>query len=215
MATERTALIPSPLVRLEKAVAMLAEARTLDEVKRIRAMAAAAEQYAKAEKLGDEAVRYATEIKIRAARKAGELLIAMAKGGERSAPGARGVGKGVKSHDGISLPTLDDIGVTPKQSSRWQNLARIPEPAFERLVRGEKPTERQIARSARPAPPGFDDRSMERRGAFRRLCRDMVALGEPKAVIREFSAHDHDGSLLDGARSAAQWLGTLLKDWSK
>lgn len=40
----------------------------------IRDMVLAAETYARAQRLADEAVRYATEVRVRATRKAGELL---------------------------------------------------------------------------------------------------------------------------------------------
>ena len=32
-------------------------------------------------------------------------------------------------------PTLNDIGVGKMQSSRWQTIARMPEPAFEEPMR--------------------------------------------------------------------------------
>ena len=57
---------------------------------------------------------HATEIRIRAARKAGELLKVMAETGERhnASDGRPGKVSGA--------PTLSDLGVTPNQSSRWQ-----------------------------------------------------------------------------------------------
>jgi hypothetical protein len=193
-------------------VRMLAEARTLDEIGHIRAMALAAEHYARAEKLGDEAVRYAQEIRTRAARKAGELLRQMAERGERR----KGEGEGRSAPMGT--PKLDDLGITRKQSARWQQLAAIPEPVFEKLVRGEKPTEARVARApvrVAPTPKGYDPVSLERRGAFRRLCRDLVALGSARETAREFSEHDHDGRLLDTAREAATWLADFLAEWTE
>lgn len=188
---------------------MLAEVRTLEDVKRIKAMAAAAEAYAKAEKLGDEAIDYAMQIKVRAGRRAGELLIEMAKSGERLS----GRGGDRKSTSAREVEKLPSLRVTETQSKRWQDLARIKPAEFERLVRGERPTERKVAAAAKPLPDGWDARSMERRGAFARLCRDMVGLGEPAAVASEFFKHDTTGRLHDGAVAAAAWLGQFLKEW--
>lgn len=124
------------LARLDRAVILLKEARTLPDVAKIRAMASAAAEYARAEKLGSEALHYANEIKVRAARKAGELLAEMAKKAERVTQGGD---KKSKSPAGIlKSPTLSDLGVTPKESARWQMLARIPDATFERVLRGEK-----------------------------------------------------------------------------
>ena len=81
--------------------------------------------------LGEEAVKLATEIKLRAERKAGEIL--------RDTPkqaGARGIGKsGIPEEN--STPTLADIGVTPKESSRFQKLASIPAEDFEPVAKQE------------------------------------------------------------------------------
>jgi len=52
----------------------LEQSRDLAEVASIRDMVLAAETYARAQRLADEAVHYATEVRVRATRKAGELL---------------------------------------------------------------------------------------------------------------------------------------------
>ncbi len=62
------------LVKLEGAVRMLAEAGTLEEVKHVHDLAQAAAEYARAARLGLEAQNSAAEIKLRAERKAGEML---------------------------------------------------------------------------------------------------------------------------------------------
>ena len=62
------------LAHLSHAVLLLEQSRDLAEVASIRDMVLAAETYARAQRLADEAVRYATEVKVRATRKAGELL---------------------------------------------------------------------------------------------------------------------------------------------
>ena len=70
------------LVKLEGAVRMLAEAGTLEEVKHVHDIAQAAAEYARAARLGLEAQNSAAEIKLRAERKAGEMLAGL----ERDTP---------------------------------------------------------------------------------------------------------------------------------
>ena len=57
------------------------------------------------------------EIKIRAERRAGEML----KETERQKPGEHWQKK--RSHDVTVTPKLSDIGINKSQSSRWQGIA--------------------------------------------------------------------------------------------
>jgi hypothetical protein len=78
--------------------------------------------------------RCITEIKLRAERRAGELLIELAARKERHS--GRGHTKTVGSRVVTPRPEpkLDDLGVTKKQSSRWQKLAEMPASKFEAKV---------------------------------------------------------------------------------
>jgi len=106
---------------------MLAEARSLEDVRGIRDLAEAARVYARAHALGIEAENHAAEIKVRAERKAGELLVQSAAAGERF---PRGRTSEVVASDSTP-PTLSDLGITRDQSSRWQTIATLPETEFE------------------------------------------------------------------------------------
>ena len=68
------------------------------------------------------------EIKIRAERRAGELLKDMKETGEREQQG--GDRTKARSQDVILLEpepkTLDELNITPMQSHRWQTLADMP-----------------------------------------------------------------------------------------
>jgi hypothetical protein len=73
----------------------------------------------------------ATEIRLRAERRVGQLLADMEKN-----PGARGSGSNqheLRSHD-ATTPKLSDLGINKSQSSRWQKLADLPEDAFETVL---------------------------------------------------------------------------------
>jgi hypothetical protein len=64
----------------------------------------------------------ATEIKVRAERKAGQLLDDTKKNKQRQS------GHGdQKSGSQNATPTLAELGVSKDQSSRWQKLASMPE----------------------------------------------------------------------------------------
>ncbi len=97
------------LARLSRAVLLLEQSRDLREVASIRDRALAAETYARAQQLADEAVHHATEVRVRAARKAGELLADVAEKGE---PKVRGGDRRFFKSLERTLK-LDDLGVTP------------------------------------------------------------------------------------------------------
>src|SRR6266542_5021477 len=84
----------SPLARLELACRLLAEARSLDEVKVVVDLAEAARVYARQARLGLEAQNDAAELRLRAERRAGELLAEMQKnaGGRPPVQATSGVG---------------------------------------------------------------------------------------------------------------------------
>jgi hypothetical protein len=113
------------LSRYDAVCRALAEAKSVDEVKDIRDKAVAMAAYARQAKdriLIDQAI----EIRLRAERRAGELLKDMAQTGERA------VRKNMKSQPATSK--LSDLNINKSQSSRWQKLANISDADFEGLV---------------------------------------------------------------------------------
>ena len=91
--------------------------------KEIRDKAEAARQYAKSASLGLEIQNYAAEIKLRAERKAGQILLELKlHGGDRKS----------SSHD--ENLKIHDIGINHNQSARWQLEAQVPDEDFEEYV---------------------------------------------------------------------------------
>ena len=109
----------SQIVALDRATSMLAVATDVDDVKDVRDKAEAVRKYAESAGLGLQALNDAAELKLRAERKVGEMILAMKlHGGSR----------------GESTVTLDDLGITKDQSSRWQKMAKLPETLFEQHI---------------------------------------------------------------------------------
>lgn len=125
------------LVRYEQARTALAECHRVDEVKDIRDKAEAMAAYARQAK-DQEMILWATEIKVRAERKCGELLRAV----ERS-PGNR---TDRTSYEPVTKyqQALNDNGLNHMAANRFQQLASMSPDHFEAAVATAKETAGQV-----------------------------------------------------------------------
>jgi hypothetical protein len=112
----------------------LAELHSIDEVLDIQNKAIAVQVYAK-QAQDREMVERATEIRLRAEIRAGELLLELEERGERE---GRGGDRRSKSRAGTLKTTLEGLGVTRRQSSKWQKIAALPEPEQEQMIEAAK-----------------------------------------------------------------------------
>lgn len=166
------------LVRYDAMCRAISECHGVDEIKGLRDQAAALQHYARMAGNHD-AERQCAEIRLRAERRAGELLLQMdkAKGGRPSKTGS------------VVEPvsTLEALGVTRKQSSTWQQLAGLPQHQFEAALSHET--------SRLPTAHGIIDEAhrQDLEASLNRLYAGLT----PEEVKAEFS-----GKLPPGAEAA-------------
>lgn len=136
----------------------IAACHRVDEVQEIRNKARALEVYA-AQSLNHEAEDRAREIRIRAERRCGQLLVETQRNGQRN-PGHGQKKKFESSHPTQKPPTLAELGLSEDHSSRCQKLAQVSEDLFEKELKQPGVTTDSVIRSANPAepPPSFDER---------------------------------------------------------
>jgi hypothetical protein len=115
---------------LSKAKQMLVEARTIPDILKVENLAQRARDYAKKAGMGRDAANSAELIALDARRKAGETLQTMKKRGELA---TKESGRPKKvSHAGIH--TLDDLGLTLNQASRYQMESSVPDSVYQDWV---------------------------------------------------------------------------------
>lgn len=138
----------SSLAHLDRAKAEIALAEDVEEVKDLRDKAEALRIYQKQAGAGLEIQNRCAEIKIRAERRAGELLAEV----PRSTAGRRV--KNSTHAGGNFATTLKEHGIPPTTAERWQEIASIDEDTFEAEIaktKGEKKelTSSQMVRKAK------------------------------------------------------------------
>ena len=117
-----------------KAAQMLAEADTIQKTKELKDLALTARDWAIRKGLGEDAVRHAQNYALRAERKMGEML----KDTERARPamGSKIIGNKRVPMKEKERPTLAELGLSKRESSRAQLIADLPEDAFEEIENG-------------------------------------------------------------------------------
>lgn len=200
------------LARYDAARYALQEAVAVDEVKDIRDKALAMAAYAK--QAGDTGlIEMATEIRVRAERKAGQMLAAMPKA-------TGGDAQRTRLHGATESPqTLEQLGVTKTQSARWQKLAAVPEEQFEQAVAAAKEVAGEVTARAvvehqqrqqptQPKQTKADPRDAE-------IERLRAELAESRDNARELAAMvEASDFAAQGEASAAKQIKRLLDEIS-
>ena len=121
----------SELILWDKMKSAIIECHSVDEVATIRNQAEAYRYALKQAKESPEVIRKAEEIKLRAERRAGELL--------KEIPKAKGAAeKGWNKTVSQATTALSNMGISRDQSSKWQKIASIPEDKFENFLSVQK-----------------------------------------------------------------------------
>jgi phage N-6-adenine-methyltransferase len=108
----------------------LSEAYRVDEVKEIRNRAIAMQEYAR-QANDTELLRQATEIRLRAERRWGEIYgLSQKAEGTRSDVSVLSGGVDRVPPEDSEIPTLQKMGISKTQSAKWQALAALPEDKF-------------------------------------------------------------------------------------
>jgi N6-adenosine-specific RNA methylase IME4 len=128
------------MIHFENARRELELARTVDEVKAIRDKAEAMRLYCKQARHSLEMQNQCAEIKLRAERRAGEMLSET----DRNQGGRTDQKLNPSSEEADKIPRLSDLGITRNQSSRWQKLGEIPEDSFEDYIQTTKTKEYEL-----------------------------------------------------------------------
>ena len=126
------------LAQLGNAQRALAAASTLEDVLSIRDQAEALRVYVKAADESLETANAASEIKLNAERKAGEMLREM----DKQKPGEY-----QRSHDATVAPSLEDLGITKSTSSRWQAEAKVPKDKFTDYLEDCKENKKEVTQA--------------------------------------------------------------------
>lgn len=171
----------SALVRYDEMCRAIDAAYRVDEVKEIRDKALAFEHYSRQAK-NPEPERQACDIRLRAERKVGQLLASEEKAkGARGNPGGQGAAIVRSTDEAAQSPkTLAEMGITKDQSSKWQQLAKVPEEQFEAALAGpSKPSTNGIlaavAATSEASPPAvapMDPQALWLWGVVRQFERD-------------------------------------------
>lgn len=127
------------LAKLSAATTALEQAKSLDEVKQIINIAEAAKVYVRAAKLGLEAANHAAEIKLRAERKAGEMLKQLERAPE-------GRPQKLNQPEIVSeyRTVLTESNTAPTTAHRYETVAAMPEEVFEQHIAEVKNAEVEL-----------------------------------------------------------------------
>jgi len=194
------------IVRYDAMIYAIGECHKIDEVKDLRDKAMALELYAKQARNTD-AERKASEVRLRAERRTGELLKELARATPVEAGSQGGNAKAANTlPESVALPTmrsatpspyskaLQQTGISTQAASRYQALANVPAPVFEEALRD--PVVKPVRQPGGKATAGGHRRLdllqnmmlleiVSRRGSYsRRACEPVAPLKQEHQISR-------------------------------
>jgi hypothetical protein len=133
--------LPREIELLSKAASLLAECKSLDEVKKLRDQPEALRLYAGQQKDGLDAQNTAAAIKLRAERRIGEISRDLEK--EKPRPGGRNKPSETLS-GGSKGEALRSAGISERVANNCEAIAAIPEEDFEEELRKAVTSDREL-----------------------------------------------------------------------
>jgi hypothetical protein len=138
------------LTIFERGNQLLAEANTVQKAKELKDLALTAADWAKHKGLGEEAVKLAMSYAMDASRRMGELLQATERADKETRYGSTRQEQPQKT---TKTPTLQELGITRKESSRAQKIAALPQETFDKVKAGVVPVSKAIKAATSAAHP--------------------------------------------------------------
>lgn len=209
-AVQRSAPHDVALPRYDDMCRAIAECHRVDEVKDIRDKAEALRAYAKQANNREVEVQFA-ECKVRAEIKCGELLRDMAQHGNRASAG--------RPANGDNVSRLADLGITPKESERFQRAADAPRDRVEAAFNDARATQTPVTSAQIRNLTRSPDFSPEQRTDHERLWRVLRALEQisdqdisPSEWLDALPPYMHErvANHIDRARP---WMIQLFQEW--
>ncbi len=208
-----SALVPTAdaaIARIDKARALLAEAKSMIDVKQVVDMAAAAEVYAKRQKLSDEAIGYAHSIKIDALTRLGEMLEAAKKTGVVR----RGPDKAISSKEEPIRQQLSDLGIDKKVSMVAQQLASLPDDMRQAVAKREatiSQARKQVSEKQRADDLARPTETVLPVGIHRGDFRELAHMIPDDSVELVFTDPPYDEDSVELYEAAAKEAARILK----
>lgn len=135
MAKEGTALARRADNLIDSIKGAISEVQGLDQAIDLASRAKAFQVYAQSAGQSLEMLNEIAELKLRAERQAGKFLLEMEK--KTNQHGAANA----------ALPSLDELGISKMQSSRWQAVARVEEDDFVQYCKRQRDLGQEITQS--------------------------------------------------------------------
>jgi hypothetical protein len=173
------------MVRYDAMCTAIAECYAVDEVKEIRDKAIALEAYAK-QAMNTEAERKATEIRIRAERRVGQLL-AEKERGEGGRPDKNSVQREPSLSEYAEAKRM--AGISDTQAKRWQGLAKVPDHEFESALNdpAAKPSTSGIIKKANGEVTPMHDNALWIWGRLRDFEAKQIGTADPCFLFSEMT----------------------------
>jgi hypothetical protein len=138
--TSALATLPREIQRLEQVANDLAQLTDMDELKKVRDQAEVLRAYHKKIDAAGRATNTAAKIRVRAERRMGEVLLTMNRMKQQNVKSQRASSKHTPH-------TLEDLGISGSDASRWQAIASLSQKEFDELIAAAEQDGRAVTSS--------------------------------------------------------------------